>query len=161
MSTLRGLLKAVLVIILAAGVTLALLLHSANEQQNPDSDLEQEACPAPDGWSAHLVQVGENLTVLADIVGVEPAEIVIANCLLGDVHPGDTVYLPPPILSSSACGPPADWLLYEIQPGDTLPILAKHFSVSEAALWHANCMSESMTFPPGFRIFVPPFADIP
>jgi LysM repeat protein len=161
MSILRGLLKAILAILLAGFATLALLLLSAPEQQSRRTIAEKTSCPAPEGWSAHLVQVGENLTVLADIVGLEPAELVIANCLQGDLHPGDTILLPPPSPATNTCGPPEGWQLYEIQSGDTLPRLARRFSVSEAALWHANCISESMTFPPGFRLFVPPATDTP
>ena len=161
MDLLRDLLKALLILIAASGATFALLLHSAAEQQIPDLPPGDEACPAPDGWSAHLVQVGESLTILADIVGAAPAEIVIANCLQGDVHPGDTIFLPPPILSKSACGPPTSWVLYEIQSGDSLPRLATQFGVSEAAIWHANCISEDMTFQPGFRIYLPSVKENP
>lgn len=161
MDALLDLLKAALAIVVAVGVTLAIVLHSANEQQIPNPLPKDEGCPAPEGWSAHLVQIGENLTILAEIVGVTPAEIVIANCLQGDVHPGDTIFIPPPSLGSNACGPPANWVLYDIQAGDSLPLLAERFKVSEAALWHANCISESMTFQPGFRIYVPPVTDNP
>lgn len=156
MATIRGLIKAILAMLFAIIVILAILLHSTREQRNPDPVLEEGSCQAPEGWSAHLVQVGENLTFLAGMVDISPAEIVIANCLQGDVHPGDTIYLPTPRLSLDACGPPEDWVQYEIQPGDSLPLLAEAFAVPEAALWHANCMSENMTFLPGFRIYVPP-----
>lgn len=155
MDILRGLLTALLAILLALVVTVTLLLHSSSEQQFRSIERNENSCPAPAGWGPHLVQVGENLTVLADIVSLEPAELVIANCLQGDVHPGDTIFLPSPSLIGDDCGPPAGWQLYEIQAGDTLALLAQHFAVSDAALWHANCMSESMTFPPGFRIYVP------
>jgi hypothetical protein len=161
MPILRGLLKAILAILLAASTTLALLLLSATEQQFRNVITESTSCPAPEGWSAHLVQVGETLTVLADIVGLEPAELVITNCLQGDVHPGDTIFLPPPSTDHHTCGPPEGWQLYEIQPGDTLSHLARRFSVSEATLWHANCISESMTFPPGFRLYVPSGTETP
>jgi hypothetical protein len=161
MDTTLNILKTALIIILAMVATLALVLHSAYEQQIPTPLQDDAACPAPQGWSAHLVQIGENLTILAEIVGVEPAELVIANCLQGDTHPGDTIFLPPPSLGTRACGPPANWVLYEIQVGDSLPLLADQFMVSEAALWHANCISETMTFQPGFRIYVPPETDTP
>jgi LysM repeat protein len=161
MPILRGLLKAMLAILLVASTTLALLLLTVTEQQFRSAIPEHTSCPAPEGWSAHLVQVGENLTVLADIVGLEPAELVIANCLQGDLHPGDTIFLPPPSPVTDTCGPPEGWQLYEIQSGDTLSRLARRFSVSEEALWHANCISESMTFPPGFRLYVPPATETP
>ena len=155
MDILRGLSTAFLAIVLAVIVTAALLVHSSSEQLSRSTEVDEPRCPAPDGWGAHMVQVGENLTVLAEIVGLEPAELVIANCLQGDVHPGDTLFLPPPSLKGDACGPPANWQLYEIRAGDSLGSLAQRNDVSEADLWHANCMSESMTFPPGFRIYVP------
>ena len=95
MNVLSGLLRAAFVVLATATLTLGLLLHSAEEHAPPRSRAETEPCPAPEGWSAHLVQVGENLTIIADIVGVAPAELVFANCLEGDLHPGDTVFLPP------------------------------------------------------------------
>jgi hypothetical protein len=161
METLFNLLKSALVIILAMVATVAIVMHSAFEQQIPAPVQNDAVCPPLDGWSAHLVQIGENLTILAEIVGVEPAELVIANCLQGDLHPGDTIFLPPPSLGKRACGPPANWVLYDIQAGDSLPLLADQFMVSEEALWHANCISESMTFQPGFRIYVPPVTGTP
>lgn len=155
MGILRGLFTALLAILLAVIVTTSLLVLSFSEQQIRSTEIDEARCPAPDGWGAHVVQVGENLTVLAEIVGRIPAELVIANCLKGDVHPGDTVFLPPPLLEGDFCGPPPDWQLYEIQAGDTLTSLAQRYGVDEESLWHANCMSESMTFPPRFRLYVP------
>jgi hypothetical protein len=152
---LRDLLTAMLVIVLAVSVTFAILLLSSSEHESPALAVDDIRCTPPEGWGAHLVQAGENLTVLAEIVGLEPAELVIANCLQGDVHPGDTLFLPPARSEAEACGPPAGWRLYELKPEDTLPGLAGRFAISEAALWHANCMSESMTYSPGFRIYVP------
>ena len=161
MNVLSGLLRAAFVVLAVAALSLALLLHSAEEHAPPRSMAETEPCPAPEGWSAHLVQVGENLTIIADIVGVAPAELVFANCLEGDLHPGDTVFLPPPSYQARDCGPPEDWVLYAIQPGDSLPILAQQYDVAQELLWHANCMSEDMTFQPGFRIYIPPSEDAP
>ena len=154
-------LKFVITFILGIVAILAIVLATAYEQQIPTPPQNDVACPAPEGWSAHLVQIGENLTNLAEIVGVEPAELVIANCLQGDTHPGDTIFLPPPNRGTKACGPPANWVFYDIQAGDSLPLLADRFGLSEAALWHANCISEDMTFQPGFRIYVPPATDTP
>jgi hypothetical protein len=159
MEILRGFLMAMLVVLLAVCVTLALLLQSSSEQEFPSLERQQTSCATPIGWSAHLVQVGENLTDLAAIVALEPAELVIANCLKGDIHPGDTLFLPPPSADGEPCGPPFGWQLYEIQPGDSLSLLAGRYAVSEEALWHANCISESMTFSPGFRIYIPPSPD--
>jgi hypothetical protein len=161
MNFFRGLLSSVFTVGLFLTVNLGLLLLSAREATIAPKERAASTCEAPQGWSAHAVQVGENLTTIAEIVGVEPAELVIANCLQGDLHPGDTIYLPPPSSSERTCGPPEDWVLYSIQPGDSLPLLAERYNVSEAALWHANCISEDMTFPSGFRIYVPPVAETP
>ncbi|TFH37800.1 MAG: LysM peptidoglycan-binding domain-containing protein [Anaerolineales bacterium] len=161
MSILRGLFNAALAMLIAALVVTALLLHSSSEQPTGTMQILETRCPAPDGWGAHLVQVGENLDILADLAGLEPAELVIANCLEWDVHPGDSIYIPPPASYGDDCGPPPGWQLYEIQVGDSLSRIANRFLVSEAELWHANCISESMTFSPGFRIYVPSFSTKP
>jgi hypothetical protein len=86
METLFNLLKSALVIILAMVATVAIVMHSAFEQQIPAPVQNDAVCPPLDGWSAHLVQIGENLTILAEIVGVEPAELVIANLALVKEH---------------------------------------------------------------------------
>ncbi len=161
METVKSLLWSLVAITLTVAVGVALLIHSSVEQGTQRSRTVETSCVPPDGWTAHLVQAGENLTVLGEIVGLAPAELVIANCLQGDIHPGDTIYIPPPSRNGSSCGPPEGWQLYAIQPEDSLPALAKRFAVSEDDLWHANCISESMTFPTGFRIYVPPDSDLP
>jgi hypothetical protein len=161
MSIARGLLSTLLTIGIIVSLYLGLIILSAREPTIPDWEARETACTAPQGWSAHAVQIGENLNTLAGIVGVEAAELVIANCLQGDLHPGDTIYLPPPSSPTRSCGPPQGWSLYKIQPGDNLPQLAQRFAISETALWHANCITEDMTFPPGFRIYVPAAIETP
>lgn len=139
----------------------ALIIRTSMEQEIQGFATVETTCTPPDTWTAHLVQAGENLTVIGEMVGLAPAELVIANCLQGDIHPGDTIYLPPPSLMGESCGPPEGWQLYTIQAGDTLPALAKQYAVTEDDLWHANCISESMTFSTGFRIYVPTDSRLP
>ncbi len=161
MKLIRELIQTVLLTVAGVALTFAILLHTTIENSPQQLTVEGRTCPAPEGWTAHLVQVGENLSALAGIVGVTPAELVVANCLQGDLHPGDTVYLPPPDQNRDPCGPPDDWILYALQPGDSLPLLALQYGISEESIWHANCMSETMTFQPGFRIYLPPNGDAP
>lgn len=161
METIKNLMWSVITIIFVVAVGFALLIHSSIEQGTHPSRPVDNSCVPPDGWTPHLVQAGENLTIIGEIVGLAPAELVIANCLQGDIHPGDTIFIPPLSLNGESCGPPKGWQLYAIQAGDSLPALARRFAVSEDDLWHANCISESMTFPTGFRIYVPPDSELP
>ncbi|MFZ4660151.1 MAG: LysM peptidoglycan-binding domain-containing protein [Caldilineaceae bacterium] len=58
--------------------------------------------------------------------------------------------LPPPTLtavpSATPCGPPSDWGIYLVQPGDTLYALAQQTGVTVAAIQNANCLPDLEIF---------------
>ncbi len=65
----------------------------------------------------------------------------------------DTATLSPP-LSATPCGPPVDWPVYVVQPGDSLVSIAIATGSTEAQLRSANCM-DSPVVALGQQLFVP------
>lgn len=63
-----------------------------------------------------------------------------------------TLTLPPP---PTNCPPPAGWVPYVVQPGDTLESLAASSQVSAAQLSQANCLLTSSLLP-GVVLYLPP-----
>jgi LysM repeat protein len=63
-----------------------------------------------------------------------------------------TVTLPPP---PTNCPPPAGWVPYIVQPGDTLEALATSSHISTAELSQANCLLTSSLLP-GVVLYMPP-----
>jgi LysM repeat protein len=57
--------------------------------------------------------------------------------------------------TDAACGPPADWVLYTVQSGDTLDSLATAYQISVADLKVANCRGDSTAIFAGESLFVP------
>lgn len=119
------------------------------------------ACPIPDGWIQYTVQRGETLNPLAAGYGLLPQELADANCLSESQQvvaglilyvPGPTA--PPPIASPVPCTPRYDWVIYIVQPGDTLYNLARRLNTSAYNLRLSNCL-QSDTIYIGQRLYVP------
>jgi LysM repeat protein len=66
--------------------------------------------------------------------------------------PTETATFPPP---PTNCLPPAGWVPYLVQPGDTLEGLAQTYEVTESDLSQANCLL-STSLLPGAVVYVPP-----
>ena len=104
-------------------------------------------CPIPDGWVPYTVQRGETLNPLAARYGLSPQELADANCLTESqqVVPGLILYVPgpidiPPFVSPIPCIPRYDWVIYIVQPGDTLYSLGLRVNKSVYELQVANCL---------------------
>jgi LysM repeat protein len=63
-----------------------------------------------------------------------------------------------PAATRVACGAPSGWVVYIIQPGDTLYHLSQLYGVTVAALQKANCMGSSTALSAGRKLLVPPGA---
>jgi formylglycine-generating enzyme required for sulfatase activity len=61
----------------------------------------------------------------------------------------------PTVEAAVPCGPPLGWVVYIVQPGDTLFSLSRRFGVSIESIRHANCLS-SYTVYNGGAIYLPP-----
>ena len=120
-------------------------------------------CAFPKGWIPYTVQRGEKLNPLAARFGLKPQELADANCITKSqqVVPGLILYVPgtataPPIASPVPCAPPSGWVIYIVQPGDTLYKLAQrlNFQVTPYQLQVANCLPTSDIYT-GQRLYLP------
>jgi LysM repeat protein len=68
-----------------------------------------------------------------------------------------TLTPPPPPIN---CPPRPGWLIYFVQPGETLDSIATRYQVSSAELQSANCMI-SKDLLPGVVIYIPPIRTQP
>ncbi len=105
------------------------------------------SCTPPSGWLAIRVQPGDTLASLALAHGTSADLLTQGNCQLFDpLLPDTLVYVPPPpVRTSIPCGRPAGWIIYILQPGNTLYSLSHAYGVSIAQLQQANCMSSGQT----------------
>ncbi|HFQ94000.1 MAG TPA: LysM peptidoglycan-binding domain-containing protein, partial [Anaerolineae bacterium] len=105
-------------------------------------------CPIPAGWQPYVVQPGDTLYSLSIRTGVSADTIVQGNCLtMTSLTPGSVIYLPqtaPP--PPPPCGPPAHWVRYTVQYGDTLYALAQRTGSTVYAIMQANCMSSATLY---------------
>lgn len=117
-------------------------------------------CRPPADWIPYRVQPGDTAYRLATLAGISVSRFLEANCLR---HPalfiGQRVYLPvrrpTPTPNPTPCGPPADWVLYTVQPGETLYRLSVRFGVPLSDLMQANCLT-TLSLSAGQRLYVPP-----
>lgn len=116
----------------------------------------------PEGWVPYEVKAGDNLTFLAGRGSTTVREIMQVNCLDTEIILiGADLYVPAASLKTDtpvlACGTPLpkDWVLYEVQPGDSLSAIANRGEISVSELMGANCL-ESDTIIIGAKLYVPP-----
>ena len=110
----------------------------------------------PEGWVAHVVQVGDTLARLSLASGATVAEIRQANCLTNHIiYLGTEIYVPPLPPTRPPCGPPAWWVRYTVNAGETMYSLATSRGTTVYAVMQANCMSSSYLLA-GRAIYLPP-----
>jgi LysM repeat protein len=119
---------------------------------------EQEAqCDLPIGWEPYTINPGDTLNKLAESAGLSAQELADANCLQESRLTPDTIlYLPPasPTHPPVTCGPPSNWVVYYVQPGDTLFSIAQRVNSTVSQLKYANCLN-SDNIRTGQKLFVP------
>ncbi len=104
------------------------------------------SCPPPTGWRPYWVQEGDTLYSLAWQGGTSTYVLIEMNCLEGEsIQPGRIIYLPPTFFTTPTpaprCGVPPGWVLYVVQPGDTLYNLSFRLGITIEAIRRANCMT--------------------
>ncbi len=119
-------------------------------------------CPPPAGWVLYVVQPGDTLTRLAWIHGTSVAAIVQANCLDSAlIYTRQALYLPPvPVLPTATptrcvAYPPAGWVPYTVQAGDTLYSLAQARGTTVVQIRDANCLP-GYVIQAGQNLYLPP-----
>lgn len=129
-----------------------------------------QVCPPPQGWMPITTQPGDTLESLAASYSTTVDLLVSGNCLhSAQIMPGFVLYVPPvqatATLSPTATRPPATptncpppplgWVLYVIQPADTLYTLSQKFGVTPAQLQAANCLPNANVITAGKTLYVP------
>lgn len=124
-----------------------------------------QRCTPPAGWIPYIVQRGDTLTGLALRTGTTPYALMQANCLRSAfLLAGQRLFLPtvpaystpvyPVPTPSPSCGPPAGWIVYTVQAGDTLYSLAVRTGTTVEAIRQANCLMD-YTIRIGQRLYLP------
>ncbi len=104
-------------------------------------------CSCPLGWIVYTVRRGDTLASLAWRTNTTTYALMEANCLsTSAIYAGQRIYLPSTYYVSPTpppypCGPPLGWVVYYVQPGDTLYGLSRRFGVGIDAIRRANCLS--------------------
>lgn len=70
------------------------------------------------------------------------------------------IITPIPVHTLVSCGRPNTWVVYYVQPGDSLYHLSVIYGVTVADLQRANCLGSSTTLHSGQILYVPPWAPI-
>ncbi len=114
-------------------------------------------CPAPNGWVAYFVQVGDTLESLALRYSIPAKTIQEQNCLVSpNLIPDTRIYVPAiPTATPIPCGPPASWITYTVQHGDNLYRISLAYRVTVAQLQSANCLGSSTRINVGENLYVP------
>ncbi len=129
----------------------------------PATDTPVGACTVtqPEGWVPYEVASGDNLTYMANRGETTVIKIMAVNCLDSEVIViGQTLYVPADSLKRDRpllqCGTPVptDWVLYQVQPGDNLSVIADRTGATVAELQGVNCL-DSETILIGAQLYVP------
>ena len=109
------------------------------------------------GWAPYTVEAGDTLAALAARAGVSLDSLLRANCReAGDLlRTGSTIFLPVRPTATPCAAPPADWIPYIVEAGDTLAALAAHAGVSLDSVLRANCRKADDLLRTGSTIFLP------
>jgi LysM repeat protein len=130
---------------------------SPTETNTATQVAEAAACEPPPGWIAYTVKSGDTLNELSASAGIPPQDLADANCLTESrLVPGSTLFLPPmqPTATPVRCGAPSHWVVYIVQPGDTLFNIAQRVNSSVSQLKYANCLT-SDNIRSGQKLYVP------
>lgn len=115
-------------------------------------------CTPPEGWTVIMVSLGDTLSSIAQAFNTTEERLAEANCLeVTTLIPGTELYVPNvyPTETTEECGPPAGWVFYTVQTGDTLSLLARLFGVTIEQLQFANCLGSSTLIRAGQKLYVP------
>lgn len=67
---------------------------------------------------------------------------------------------PVPVHTLVPCGSPNNWVVYIVQPGDSLFRISQIYGVTVAELQRANCLGTSTTLHTGQILYVPPWSPV-
>lgn len=130
--------------------------NATDQSATPPSPL---SCTTPDGWMPIIVMPGQTLDEIAAQYKTSPEMLKEGNCLVDDtVQAGTIIFVPVAVANqtSAQCGPPAGWVIYYVQPGDTLFGIATMTGTTVNQLMVANCLKSAYVYT-GQRLYTPPY----
>lgn len=137
--------------------------QSSSETQSATLALSQVTCASPQGWMPIIVMPGQTLEKIAALYNISSESLKKGNCLKNDsIQAGVIIFIPAsPVQntqtspqSSPQCGSPAGWVIYTVQPGDTLYGIATAYGITVNQLKYANCLISNNIYV-GQRLYVP------
>ena len=158
----------------ATATATALATSTASATPRPSAtSAPRPTCLVPASWRIYLVRSGDTLTSLAVQHRTTVAAIMDANCLTtSSIYSGQRLYLPvvpvppppPPTLAPTptSCSPqpPAGWVLYTVQSGDSLYGLAQRYQTTVLRIQQVNCLS-GYVISAGQQLYLPPLPATP
>lgn len=131
---------------------------SGTPSQTPEPSPTATLCSPPADWEVYIVRPGDTLSRIASWYGLTAGEIQVSNCLSSteEIFAGQSLYVPWLVTPTpTPCLPPSGWVLYMVQPGETLFRIAQRYGMTAAALQEANCLSSADDIMAGQYIYVP------
>jgi len=108
----------------------------------------------PLSWTRYQVRSGDNLSVIADRMGVTVRDITQANQLKSIlIHPGDDLLIPRPDVRISS--QPVTSALASVRSGDSPWLIARRYGVGLSDLLAANDLNGSEVIHPGQLLKLP------
>ena len=140
----------------APGLTIQPTEQTATSAASPAAT--PTVCVPPPGWQRYIVGPFDTLASIAQRFHVNIDLLAQVNCLTTlAVTLGQVIYVPStvPTVTPVPCIPPFNWVLYYVQPGDTLSSIARGYGISVLQLMQANCLTSTVIYV-GQILRVPP-----
>jgi LysM repeat protein len=133
--------------------------QATSETQSATLPSSQVTCISPRGWMPIIVMPGQTLEKIAALYNTSPELLKKGNCLKDNsIQAGIIIFIPAsPVQetqSRAQCGPPAGWVIYIVQSGDTLYGIATAYGTTVNQLKYANCLKNDNIYV-GQRLYVP------
>jgi len=156
-------------VVLILGVIGVVWLFTGHHGSNGTLSGQLDSSPSPSGenplatatFSITIIPITPNVDVSAilntDTPFATPSE---TETPISSQTPARVVITPPPIHTLVPCGSPNTWVVYFVQPGDSLYHLSQVYGVTVAKLQQANCLGSSTSLHTGQLLYVPPWAPI-
>lgn len=114
-----------------------------------------EAAPGPEGTIIHVVERGENLTLIAARYGTTVDAIVQANAIANPnlIYVGQRLVIPSAVQQPPELPMPAQ--VHVVRPGEYLSLIARFYNTTVWALAAANDLANPSLIYPGQRLIIP------
>ena len=116
------------------------------------------ACPLPADWQRYIVGPFDTLAFIAQRFNLSLEQLAQANCLIQpNVTVGQALYVPSfrPTPTVVPCYPPFNWVIYVVQPGDTLASIALRYGTTTQEIVLLNGLDDPNFIFAGEALLIP------